>query len=90
MERTSPRDIHNHCPLRKYDTVEIDHSLSLFRDLMEGKVFNLLVGSLIFLREKTIPYLLNSQKEDCLKDFLCVSVWGSSYHHINAKSGSFF
>lgn len=52
MERTVPRDIHNHCPLWKYDTAEMDHSLSLFQDLMEGKVFNLLVGSLIFLRKK--------------------------------------
>lgn len=68
MERTDPRDIHNHCPLRKYDTVEMDHSLSLFQDLMEGEVFNTCWEFNISKREKTL-YILNSQAEDLFKDF---------------------
>lgn len=85
MERTDPRDIHNHCPLRKYDTVEMDHSLSLFQDLMEGEVFNLLVGSLIFLREKRHFTFSTARPKTFLKTFLCVFLGRSSGHHINVK-----
>lgn len=83
MEHTAPGDIHNHCPLRKYDTGEMDHSLSLFQDLMEGKVFNLLVGSLLFLREKDTLHSQPPDRRLCLKTFVCVSLQGPSGYPIN-------
>ena len=61
---------------------------------MEGEVFNLLVGSLIFPRDKT-PYGLNSQTEVSFylfilfiefKDSLCVCLWGFICHYINSCS----
>lgn len=58
---------------------------------MEGKVFNLLVGGLIFLRKKRCLTISKAREKSLFSFFspverlFCVFLWGPIGHRINFK-----